>query len=96
MKGVSNSSWAPAPIVALTIVPIVILALVTYIAIKCTTWAPALKTKLQTWVNQTWANPSCILGRKRKASDPTEEEPKRSLSRARESPQKQGLDHLFV
>ena len=74
MKGVSKGSWAPAPIVALTIVPIVILALVTYIAIKCTTWAPALRVKLQTWFNQTLANPRFILGHKRKASDPTEED----------------------
>ena len=73
MKGVSKASWAPAPVVALTIVPIVILALVTYIAIKCTTWAPTLRTNLQTWFSQTWAKPSFILGHKRKASDPAEE-----------------------
>ena len=77
MKGVAKGSWAPAPIVALTIVPIVILALVTYIAIKCTTWAPALRINLQTWVSQNWAKPSFILGHKRKASDPSEEDLKK-------------------
>ena len=73
MQGVSKGSWAPAPIVALTILPIVILALVTYIAIKCTTWAPALRNNLQAWVSHTWAKPGFLLGHKRKASDPTEE-----------------------
>lgn len=73
MKGVNKGSWAPAPIVALTIVPILILALVTYIAIKCTTWAPALRLKLRTWGSQSWATPSFLLGHKRKASDPSEE-----------------------
>ena len=74
MKGINKSSWAPAPLVALTLVPIVILALVTYIAIKCTTWAPALRVKFQVWVNEAWAKPRFILGHKKKASDCTEED----------------------
>lgn len=90
MKGVSKGSWARAPIVALTIVPIVILVLVAYIAIKCTTWAPALRINLLTWVSHNWAKRSFILGHKRKASDPTEEDLGRWLSRERELEPKQG------
>lgn len=73
MKGLNKGSWAPAPIVLLTLVPILILALLTYIAIKCTTWAPALRLRFQAWANRAWAKPSFNLGHKRKASDATGE-----------------------
>ena len=74
MKGVNKGSWAPAPIVALTIVPILVLALVTYVAIKCTTWAPALRVKIKAWGIRAWATRRLTLGHKRKVSESTGED----------------------
>ena len=74
MKGVNEGSWAPASVVALTLVPIFLLALVTYIAIKCTSWGPALQSKFWKRGIQAWLLRSFISRHKRKASDSTGEE----------------------
>ena len=75
MKGVTEGSWAPGFIVALTLVPIILLALVAFTAIKCTSWGPALRSKFWSCGTQAWAKRSFTSGRKRKASDSTGEEP---------------------
>ncbi len=81
MKGVNKGSWAPAPMVALTIVPILLLILVTYVAIKCTTWAPALRVRLETCDIRAWVRRSFIQRHKRNASDPVGEELELTLQR---------------
>lgn len=81
MKGVNQGSWAPAQIIVLTLIPILVLFFVTYIAIKCTTWAPALRFKFRTWGNKTWITPRFILRHKRNASDSTGEELRERESR---------------
>ena len=70
MKGIDPNTWETAPIATLVIVPLVIVVLVVVLAIKCSTWGPALYINCKAF----WKpdpNPSLNRGRKRARSDPS-------------------------
>ena len=70
MKGIDPDTWEPAPIATLVIVPLVILALVVVLAIKCVTWGPALCIKFRAFWKPD-SKPVLNRGRKKARSDPS-------------------------